>query len=357
MGLNFLKAWVLSHQRKFVAMFSALIASRRHLLQTSAALLLGAAAIGAHAQAGGDANSASAAAWPNKPVRLVVPFTPGGAADIVARSLGEVLQRELKQPFIADNRPGAGGNIGAENVAKSVGDGYTWLVGLDTTFSINPFIYKSMPFKSSDLRPLMIVASQGSIIVVSTQSGIKTLEQLIERGRKQGLSLSSAGYGTPGHLGSAILSNATGVKVNHVPYKGNAPASTAVLSGEVEGGVLSASVLLPHVNAGKVTALAITTGRRNPLMPNVPTVGELGHANLGMEVLFGIWVPSSTPQALIQKMETALERAGKDAQLQERLRNNDLYYEGLAGDAAARRMQTQIERNRSVIQATGMKME
>lgn len=332
---------------------TCLTAHRRSLLHTSLALLLGCSALAAHAQ-----NDALAAAgWPAKPVRLVVPFTPGGAADTLARSLGEVLQREFKQPFVTDNRPGAGGNIGAENVAKSAGDGYTWLVGLDTTFSINPFIYKSMPFKNAELRALMVVASQGSIIVVSQQSGIRTLDQFIERGRKQGLSLSSAGYGTPGHLGSAILTNATGVKVNHVPYKGNAPASTAVLAGEVEGGVLSASVLVPHINAGKVTALAITTARRNPLMPNVPTVGELGHANLGMEVLFGIWVPASTPQPLVQKMQAALEQAGKDAQFQERLRSNDLFYEGLAGDAAERRMQAQTERNRAVIQATGLKME
>lgn len=335
-------------------MFSAFTASRRHLLQCSLALALGAAASASPAQT---ADAGAVAAWPGKPVRLVVPFAPGGAADILARSLGEVLQRELKQPFVTDNRPGAGGNIGAENVAKSAGDGYTWLVGLDTTFSINPFIYKSMPFKSADLRALMVVASQGSIIVVSNQSGLKTLDQLIARGRTQGLSLSSAGYGTPGHLGSSILANATGIKVNHVPYKGNAPASTAVLAGEVDGGVLSASMLLPHVNAGKVTALAVTTERRNPLMPNVPTVGELGHRNLGMEVLFGVWVPASTPDALARKIEAALQQAGKDAQLQERLRSNDLYYEGLAGDAAARRMQEQTERNRAVIQATGMKME
>ncbi|MDR2299159.1 MAG: tripartite tricarboxylate transporter substrate binding protein [Comamonas sp.] len=331
-----------------------LTAPLSRLLQTSLALLLGCSALAAHAQS--DA-SAATASWPSKPVRLVVPFTPGGAADTLARSLGEVLQREFKQPFVTDNRPGAGGNIGSENVAKSAGDGYTWLVGLDTTFSINPFIYKSMPFKNADLRPLMVAASQGSIIVVNQKSGIKTLDQFIERGRKQALSLSSAGYGTPGHLGSAILTDATGIKVNHVPYKGNAPASTAVLAGEVDGGVLSASILVPHVNAGKVTALAITTARRNPLMPNVPTVGELGHANLGMEVLFGVWVPASTPQPLVQKIQAALEQAGKDAQFQERLRSNDLFYEGLTGDAAVRRMQAQTERNRAVIQATGMKME
>ena len=323
---------------------------RRRALQQSLALLLSTLPLAAaHAQA--------ADSWPAKPVRMVVPFTAGGAADILARSLGEGLQHELKQPFVVDNKPGAGGNIGTEAVARSAGDGYTLLVGLDTTFTINPFIYKSMPFKSSDLRPVMLVASQGSIIVVSDKSGIKTLDQLIERGKKTPLAFSSAGYGTPGHLGSAILTDATGVKINHVPYKGNAPASTAVLAGEVDGGVLSATVLAPHVSAGKVRALAITTPQRNPLLPNVPTVGELGHKNLEMQVLFAVWAPAATPDAIVQKLQQAMEKVAQTEDFKKRLRNNDLSYEGLVGDAAARRLQAQADRNRAVIQSTGMKME
>ena len=336
-------------------MIFAALPSRRRLLQHSlAAMLLGGAALASHAQ---PVTDSAIAAWPSKPVRVVVPFSPGGAADIVARSLGEVLQRELKQAFVIDNRPGAGGNIGAENVAKAAGDGYSLLVGLDTTFTINPFIYPSMPFKPADLKPVMVVGSQGSIIVVSNKTGLKTLDQFIAQGKKAPLSLSSAGYGTPGHLGSAILTHATGIKINHVPYKGNAPASTAVLSGEVDGGVLSATILAPHVNAGKVTALAITTPERNPLMPNVPTVGELGHKNLEMQVLFVAWAPASTPDALVKKIQGALVQASQSPELKERLRANDLSYEGLIGDAAVKRLQAQSDRNRTVIQATGMKME
>ena len=327
--------------------------SRRPFIRYSAAMVLSLAAMGAQAQKGTDA----AASWPNKAVRIVVPLSPGGATDILARSVGEVLQRELKQPFVVDNRPGAGGNIGAEAIAKSAGDGYSLLISLDTTFSINPFIYQSMPFKSTDLRPVMVIASQGSIIVVNPKSGIRTLDELIAKGKKQALSMSSAGYGSPGHLGTAILAHATGIKVNHVPYKGAAPASTAVVAGEVDGGVLSATALAPNVNAGKATALAITTAHRSPMLPNVPTVGELGRKDLGTDVLLSMWAPASTPDALVQKIQQALLQAAKDPQLQERLRNNDLYYEGLVGDAAARRLQAQADRNRAVIQATGMKME
>ena len=326
--------------------------SRRRLAQSALALALGLSTLASYAQ-----SANTAAAWPSKAVRIVVPLSPGGATDILARSMGEVLQRELKHAFVIDNRPGAGGNIGAEAVAKSAGDGYTLLLGLDTTFTINPFIYAAMPFKSTDLRPIMVIASQGSIIVVNPKTGIKTMDQLIAYGKKSGLSLSSAGYGSPGHMGTAVLAHATGVKTNHVPYKGAAPASTAVLAGEVDGGVLSATALAPNVNAGKVTALAITTEHRSPVLPNVPTVTELGYKNLEMDVLLSLWAPASTPDALIERIQAALTQVAKDPQFKERLLNNDLYYLGLTGDTAAKRLQAQAERNRTIIQATGMKME
>lgn len=335
-------------------MFSALTTPHRHLLKASLALLLGASGFASQAQSSSDANAAS---WPSKPVRIVVAFSPAGGADILARSLGEVLQRELKQPFVVDNRPGAGGNIGTDNAAKSPADGYTLLVGLDTTFTVNPFIYKSMPFKNSDLRPVMLIASQGLLVAVNPKTGVKTLEQFIDRGKKDGLNLSSAGYGTPGHLASAILTHETGAKVSHVPYKGNAPASTAIISGEVDGGIISSSALLGQVAAGKVTPIAVTTSKRNPLLPGTPTVSELGHKGLEQEVLFALWVPAATPEPMVLKIQGALEKTMKDSQLRERMRSNDLVYEGLTGDAAAKRLQTTAERYKSVIQATGMKME
>jgi tripartite-type tricarboxylate transporter receptor subunit TctC len=155
------------------SLFHAFHATRRPLLQAGLALLLG---LGASSRAQADA-AADAAAWPAKPVRIVVAFAPAGAADILARSLGEVLQRELKQPFVVDNRPGAGGNIGTDNAAKAPGDGYTLLVGIDTTFTVNPFIYKSMPFKGADLRPVMMMASQGMMVAVNPRTGLRTLDQ------------------------------------------------------------------------------------------------------------------------------------------------------------------------------------
>ena len=142
-----------------------------------------------------------------------------------------------------------------------------------------------------------------------------------------------------------------------MPYKGNAPASTAVLAGEVDGGIISSSAMLGQVAAGKVVPLAVTTRQRNPLVPGVPTVGELGHKDLEQEVLFALWVPAATPEPLVARIQSALEKAMKDAALRERMRANDLFYEGLTGPAAAERIQALADRYRTVIQSTGMKME
>ena len=339
----------------FTAPFPPLIpAQRRQSLKVVTALLLSSCLLGtaAHAQSNNDE-----AQWPQKAVRLVNPFPPGGASDLLTRMLAENLQRELKQPFVVENKPGAGGNIGSDAVAKAAGDGYSMVLGLDTLVTVNPMIFKSMPFKPADLRPLMVVASQGLLVAVNPKTGIKTLDQFIAKGKQTGLQLSSGGYGNPGHLAAALLTHETGAKVELVPYKGNAPATTAILSGEVDGGIVSATAMLGHVAAGKVVPLAFTTAQRNPLAPSVPTVSELGYKNLEQSIYFVLWAPANMPDPLAQKIEAALTRALQDPKLQERMRVNDLKPEGQTGAAAAQLLQTLAARYQKVIQATGMKME
>lgn len=297
------------------------------------------------------------ASWPSRAVRIVNPFPPGGASDLLARMIGESLQRELKQPFVVDNKPGAGGNIGTDAVAKAAGDGYTLLLGLDTIVTVNPFIFKSMPFKSGDLRPLMLAASQGLLVAVNPGTGFKTLEQFIAQGRQKPLALASGGYGNPGHLAASILTHETGAKVDLIPYKGNAPATTAILAGEVDGGIVSSTAMLGQIKAGKIRPLAFTTARRNPLAPEVPTVGELGYKNLEQSIFFVVWAPASTPDALARKIEATLAKALQDPKLRERMLANDLGYEGQAGEAAARQLQSLAARYEKVIAATGMKAE
>ncbi len=229
---------------------------------------------------------ASAQSYPNKPIKFVTNFPAGGPADFLARSVGEFITSQTKQPVVVENKPGAGGNIGADFVAKSPADGYTVLFGIDTTFTVNPYIYKGMAFKPADLRPIMVMVSSGLLVGAHPSTGFKTLKDLIAQGKGKGLNFSSAGSGSPGHLATEIFMDAANIKIQHVPYKGNTPAVTAVLAGEVDAGALATPGMLPHVKTGKITALAVTSRQRSRSAADVPTVAELGLKDLELEVLY-----------------------------------------------------------------------
>ncbi|MDB5731658.1 MAG: putative exported protein [Variovorax sp.] len=299
----------------------------------------------------------SQGAFPDKPVKFVNAFPPGGPADILARSVADVLQASLKQPFVVENKPGASGNIGADMVAKSPADGYTVLFGIDTTFTVNPHIYKAMPFRPGDLKPLMIMASSGLLVGVHPSTGIKSMKELVDQARKKVLNFSSAGSGSPGHLAVELFAGVTKAKFNHIPYKGNTPAVTAVLSGEVDGGVLATPGMLPYVKAGKITALAVTSQQRSRLAPDLPTVAEAGFKDLEQEILYVAMVPAATPEPVMQTLRRAFAGAFARPDVQARLLNLDLEFDGSTGAAAARRLADVSGHYADVIRATGMKVE
>ena len=295
--------------------------------------------------------------WPSRPVKLIVNFPPGGPLDVLARSVGEVLQGQFKQPFVVENRAGAGGNIGADAVAKAQPDGHTVLLGIDSTFTVNPHIYKGMAFKPADLRPLVVMSSSGLLVGTNPSNGFKTLADLVAAGKGKGVSFSSAGSGSPGHLAAEMFTDATGMKITHVPYKGNAPAVTAVLSGEVTGGVLATPGMLPHVKAGKIAPLAVTSRQRSPLAPDVPTVAEAGLPQLEQEVLYLVMVPAATPEPIAQTLEKAVADALARPDMRAKLQSLDMHLEGQQGAAAAKRLADLSDRYGKVIRATGMKVE
>ncbi|MEO7391825.1 MAG: tripartite tricarboxylate transporter substrate binding protein [Ramlibacter sp.] len=299
----------------------------------------------------------SQTAYPTRPVKLINSFPPGGPSDILSRALAEVLQNTLKQAFIVENKPGAAGNIGADSVAKSAPDGYTVLTGIDTTVTVNPHIYKGMPFKPSDLKTVMVMASSGLLIGVNPGTGFKTLNDLIAAAKAKGVNFSSAGAGSPGHLAAALFTEATGAKINHIPYKGNTPAVTAVLSGEVDGGVLATPGMLPHVKAGKITALAVTSQRRSALAPEIPTVADAGLKSLEQEVLYVIMVPAATPDSVVQVLQRGIAEALARPDMQARMTSLDMHFEGLTGAAAAKRLSDLSDGYARVIKSTGLKVE
>jgi tripartite-type tricarboxylate transporter receptor subunit TctC len=300
---------------------------------------------------------AQAPVWPSKPVKFINPFPPGGPSDILSRAVGDALQKQFNQPFVVENKPGAAGNIGADLVAKASADGHTVLWGIDTTFTVNPHIYKNLPFKNADLKPLVVIASSGLLVGVHPATGYKTMQDLVAAGKTKTLNFSSGGSGSPGHLAVEVFTDAAGIKLTHIPYKGNSPAVLAIVAGEVDGGVLAVTGMLPQVKAGKITALAVTSRKRSSLAPEVPTVAEAGVKELENEVVYVVMVGSATPEPVMQAMQKAVLDALTQSELQKRIASLDMDYEGLTGSAAAKRLSDLHARYGKVIAATGMKVE
>lgn len=295
--------------------------------------------------------------FPTKPVRLIVSFPPGGPMDIIARSVGDKVGATLKQPFLVENRAGAGGNIGAAAVAASPPDGYTLLLTIDTTFTVNPTLYASMPFKLDALRPLILFGASGLTVGVHPPLGVATLKDLVEKGRREPLTFSSGSNGSPGHLAASMLVEKTGMKVTHVPYKGNTPAVLAVATGEVQGGVLATPGFLPQIQAGKVKPLAVTSRARSPLAPEVPTVAEAGLPDLALEVLYVGYAPAATPDPIVALLYREMAAALKSPDVRDRLRNLDIEVLGEPGPVLAERIARTRERYAQTIRATGMKID
>lgn len=305
----------------------------------------------------GNTALAQAPSWPSKPVKFVNSWPAGGPSDILARAVGDVLQKQFGQPFVVENKPGAAGNVGADMVAKSAPDGHSLLWGIDTTHTINPHIYKTMPFKESDLKPLVVISSSGLLLGVHPSTGFKSVRDFMQAARERTLNFSSGGNGSPGHLWVNMSNVSAATRLVHVPYRGNSPAVMAVVSGEVEGGTLATPGMLPQVKGGKVTALAVTSRKRSRLAPDVPTVAEAGFKDLESEVLYVVMAPGNTPEPLMQTLSKAITDALARPEVQNRLNDLDMAYEGLTGSAATQRLKKLSDQYGRVIRATGMKVD
>jgi tripartite-type tricarboxylate transporter receptor subunit TctC len=297
------------------------------------------------------------ARYPDKPIRFVVNFPAGGPLDILARTLGEKLHASLGQPVVVENKPGAGGNIGAALVADGAPDGYTVLVTIDTPLTINPGVYKSLPFKTEALAPVMTLASSGLMIATHPGVGARKLQDLVDKGRKEPITFSNAGNGSPGHMAASILAAGTGIIANHILYRGNAPAVLAIVSGEVQAGILATPGLLPQVKDGRIVPLAVTSPRRSPLAPDVPTVAQAGLPDLAFEVLYAAMVPAATPQPVVARLAGAMAEALAQDDVRARLSGLDMEVLAETGPAAADRLAQLRQRYGETIRTTGMQVE
>jgi len=245
--------------------------------------------------------------YPDKPVKIIVPFPPGGATDVVGRALAVRLSQLWKQQVLVENKPGAGGNIGADLVAKAPADGYTLLLASPAEITINPYLYAQMPFDPSrDFIPVARVASSPLVLVVNSKSAVKNMPELLQMIKTQGskVNYASSGSGGPQHLAGELFQLMAGVSMTHIPYKGGAPAITDLLGGQVDLFFAGIPPALPHIIAGKLRPLAVTTLKRSPLLPQVPTVSESGFPGFNIENWQGIFVPRGTNNQIVDKIAT-----------------------------------------------------
>jgi tripartite-type tricarboxylate transporter receptor subunit TctC len=272
---------------------------------------------------------AVAAAWPAKPVRIVVPYPPGGNVDVAARIIAPGLQAAFGQPFIVDNKSGAGGMIGGEDVARSAPDGYTLFLAANGPLLFSPLIFRRAAYKwDKDFVPISSVSFTPLVLQVRPSLPVRNVQQLLEVARKDPgkLTMASPGAGTTNHLVSELLQSLTGAHWTTAHYKGNAPATTDLLGGQVDFNFDQVSVSLPFIKEGKVRALAVTTAARVPSLPDVPTFAEAGVQGMEASTFTGLLAPKGTPPEIVQRLSAALEKILKEKDVIAR-------FEGLGAEA------------------------
>ncbi len=298
--------------------------SRRSLAVYAAALLAGAALPAA----------SQTAAWPAKPVRLVVGLAPGGGTDVMARAVAQSLTEALGQTFVVENKPGASGNLSVGEVSRAAPDGYTFLVAPTSVETANPYLFKSNLLPSRDLSPVMGIGRMQMYLLARPTLEVKDAKQLVALAKSQPgkLSFASSGTGTAPHLAGELFLQSTGTSITHVPYRGSAPALQDVMASQADV-IFDPGIAFPHIRSGKVKLLAVASDRKSPFFPEAPTYAELGIQNASLDVWFGLWAPNKVPPEITERLSRELTRAlASPAQKQ---RFADLAAEPAPLDAAA----------------------
>ena len=323
---------------------------KRRLLLQGIAAMAGAHALSSHSQSG----------FPAKPVRLVIPFTPGGSTDILGRAIAQALSESWKQSVVAENRPGAGGAIGADAVAKSAPDGYTLLMGHIGTLAVNPNLYAKLPYNPlTDFSPLALVGLVPNVLVVSPNLPVKNLADFIAlaKAKPGSLNYASGGVGSAAHLGMEYFKLATGTDIVHVPYKGTAPAMTDLIGGQVSVSMTGLPPLLGHLRAGKLRALGVASAARLEQIPDVPTIASAGVPGFEATQWYGVVGPAKMAAPLVDQIAGEIRRALARPDLKKRLEDEGALPSNM-GPAEFRNMiAVEIERWGKVIRAAKIQSE
>jgi tripartite-type tricarboxylate transporter receptor subunit TctC len=299
---------------------------------------------------------AFAQAWPAKPVRIVVPFAPGGTVDLLSRLIGERLAAALGQPFLIENRPGAGGNIGAEAVARAAPDGYTLLLSGSPTHAVNPTLYKKLPFDPiRDFTQIALIGASPNLLVVNPSTPIHSVQDLVKLAREKPgeLGYSTAGPGTSGHLAAELIRSQMKVDVRHVPYKGQADAITGVIRGDVAFSFVTVPATLPHVKAGRLRAIGITSLARSSLAPDVPTVAESGVPAFEVLGWYAMYGPRGLSGEVVSRLSGELDRLMREPGMAEKWVQLGVEPKFMTGPAFAQFSQNELAKWGGVIRASG----
>jgi tripartite-type tricarboxylate transporter receptor subunit TctC len=303
---------------------------------------------------------ATAFGYPDKPVRMIVPFPPGGVTDIAARVVGQKLSEQWKQQVIVENRPGAGGMIGVEQAVRSPADGYTLLMATNGEFTINPAVYAKVPYDpEKDVVPIIMATSTPLMWVANANTPINTIPELIAaaKARPGEIAYSTPGNGTMNHLTGEWFSLVTGTKFLHVPYKGGAPAATAIASGEVPVGVVAISSGLPFIKSGKVKVLGLTTAKRSARGADWPTAAESGVKDFDAAIWVGLFAPAGTPPAILAKVENDVREILKDPAVIDRLASVGAEPVGMPAQELKERIRVDAARFRKIAKEAAIRLD
>lgn len=298
--------------------------------------------------------------YPNRPVRVIVPFPPGGATDIVGRDISDQLSRALKQPFVVENLSGASGNIGMTTAARSAPDGYTLVVGAPQTLTINPLLFKSNPFNpQKELAPIAVVATIPNVLIVNPKLPVSSVDELVQyiKDRPGQVNYGSSSIGGTPHLSSELFKSLTRTDILHIPYRGSSPALTDLMGGQIEMMFDNLPAALPHIQSGRVKALAVTSAQRSPAAPDLPTMQEAGVPDFESQGWFSLLAPAGTPQPVLEKINLEVNKILATEAFRQRLSNVGAEPKGGSIDDFRQLLNTETQRWAKVVEFADIKVE
>ncbi len=320
-------------------------------------VLLAAGALWAVAAVSG---AMAAEAYPTHPVRLIVPYAPGGNVDITARTIGPAMGAALGQTIVVDNRPGGGGNVGANLVAQASGDGYTLLMGSSGPLSINPIVFKDIPYDSvKDFAPISTVHVVPLVVLVNQKSGIASVQELIARLKANPgkVTMASSGSGTTNHFAIEMFASVTGTRPLHIPYKGSGPALTELLGGQVETMVDQLTSSIGYIRDGRLKVIAVTGKRRSPALPNVPTLDESGLKGYEASTYIGVLGPAATPKSVVTRLNESLRKVLSAPDILEKLRMLGTEPGASSPEAFGKIISDELDKWRDIARKSNLKFE